>query len=195
MQTTRSTRALKPKLPNFRATNGDKQNPRIQNAHITSSKTPTPIPSPFRQSNTQQPSAMPQAGTASVKSTRPPKRRCTERPPTTPKKSPTTNKKRKTTFYTKWWPARDIRAENADKYLIEWDGVNPSTNAPWRPSWQPKRNANAALVQAWKRAKAGLVDIEEEEEGVEDGDEGDNEEDGQDQGQDQDVDEDEEHNG
>ncbi|KAH7044091.1 hypothetical protein B0J12DRAFT_551443, partial [Macrophomina phaseolina] len=50
-----------------------------------------------------------------------------------------------------WHAARSILDASATHYLIAWEGNDPATGAPFEPSWQPKRNANAALVRTWKR--------------------------------------------
>lgn len=49
-----------------------------------------------------------------------------------------------------WYAARAILDETDTHYLISWEGSDPGTSAPFEPSWQPKRNASAALVRAWK---------------------------------------------
>lgn len=49
-----------------------------------------------------------------------------------------------------WYAARAILDETDTHYLIRWEGSDPGTSAPFEPSWQPKRNASAALVRAWK---------------------------------------------
>lgn len=51
-----------------------------------------------------------------------------------------------------WYAARAILDETATHYLIRWEGSDPSTSAPFEPSWEPKRNASAALVRAWRRS-------------------------------------------
>ncbi|EGG05244.1 uncharacterized protein MELLADRAFT_88202 [Melampsora larici-populina 98AG31] len=52
------------------------------------------------------------------------------------------------------WDAIEILEETRKKYLIKWAGVNPDTNEPWDPSWEPKENAGEALVKAWMDSKA-----------------------------------------
>ncbi|KAF4311297.1 hypothetical protein GTA08_BOTSDO13092 [Botryosphaeria dothidea] len=46
-----------------------------------------------------------------------------------------------------WYAAPDILDETNTHYLIAWEGDDPATCASFEPPWQPKRNANAALVQ------------------------------------------------
>ncbi|KAH7016616.1 hypothetical protein B0J12DRAFT_546946, partial [Macrophomina phaseolina] len=49
------------------------------------------------------------------------------------------------------WRARGILDESARHYRIDWEGVDPATGKRWAPTWEPKRNANAALIQHWKQ--------------------------------------------
>ncbi|KAK4616068.1 hypothetical protein CLAFUW4_10622 [Fulvia fulva] len=46
------------------------------------------------------------------------------------------------------WPARRILDETKKSYLIEWES-HPKTGEEFEPSWQPKWNANGALVREW----------------------------------------------
>lgn len=46
-----------------------------------------------------------------------------------------------------WYAAPDILDETNTHYLIAWEGDDPATCASFEPPWQPKRNANAALVR------------------------------------------------
>jgi hypothetical protein len=51
------------------------------------------------------------------------------------------------------WAATQILKEAKKYYYIEWEGIDPETNQPWKPTWEPKRMANKALVEAWKEMK------------------------------------------
>ncbi|KAH9816325.1 hypothetical protein DFH28DRAFT_221867 [Melampsora americana] len=51
------------------------------------------------------------------------------------------------------YEAIEILEESRTEYLIRWAGVDPETNEPWEPSWQPKRNASEALVKTWIDSK------------------------------------------
>ncbi|KAH7028432.1 hypothetical protein B0J12DRAFT_609287 [Macrophomina phaseolina] len=54
---------------------------------------------------------------------------------------------------TSLWRARGILDESARHYRIDWEGVDPATGKRWAPTWEPKRNANAALIQHWKQKR------------------------------------------
>ncbi|KAF2188505.1 hypothetical protein K469DRAFT_519327, partial [Zopfia rhizophila CBS 207.26] len=49
------------------------------------------------------------------------------------------------------WGATSILKENDRKYFIAWKGVDPATGEAYKPTWEPKRNANRELVKAWKK--------------------------------------------
>ncbi|GAA5889385.1 hypothetical protein JCM5296_006346 [Sporobolomyces johnsonii] len=49
-----------------------------------------------------------------------------------------------------YWKAVEIIGETANKYWIVWAGTDPDTGEPWKPTWEPKENATAALVSTWK---------------------------------------------
>jgi hypothetical protein len=53
----------------------------------------------------------------------------------------------------KEWAAIQILKETKKRYYIEWDGINPNTQKPWDPTWEPKKMANKALVDDWKERK------------------------------------------
>lgn len=66
------------------------------------------------------------------------------------------------------WPAKGIIDEKEDKYLVDWDGVDPETNEPYAPTWEPKKNCKE-LVAAWvNREKLPNKRGSKKEEGVED---------------------------
>ena len=52
------------------------------------------------------------------------------------------------------WPVIEILAEKNNQYRVRWEGTNPDTLKPWAPSWIPKKDASAALVDDWKERKA-----------------------------------------
>lgn len=51
------------------------------------------------------------------------------------------------------YEAIEILKEKAGLYYIRWAGVDPATNQPWKPSWEPKALANDLLVADWKEKK------------------------------------------
>ncbi|KAH7018724.1 hypothetical protein B0J12DRAFT_705511 [Macrophomina phaseolina] len=56
-----------------------------------------------------------------------------------------------------WHAARAILDEDAAtrRYLIDWEDVDPDTGTLWKPTWEPRHNANTALVGEWAARKAG----------------------------------------
>ncbi|KAL8292772.1 hypothetical protein RQP46_001384 [Phenoliferia psychrophenolica] len=46
-----------------------------------------------------------------------------------------------------------ILKERKGQYFIDWEGCDANGD-PWEPTWEPKRNANAALVAEWAEEKA-----------------------------------------
>ncbi|EFP75397.2 uncharacterized protein PGTG_01990 [Puccinia graminis f. sp. tritici CRL 75-36-700-3] len=52
----------------------------------------------------------------------------------------------------KLWEAIEILEEKGGKYYIKWAGIDPATQEPWEPTWEPKSMANAALVADWRKA-------------------------------------------
>ncbi|KAA1102203.1 hypothetical protein PGT21_036778 [Puccinia graminis f. sp. tritici] len=50
----------------------------------------------------------------------------------------------------KLWEAIEILEEKGGKYYIKWAGIDPATQEPWEPTWEPKSMANAALVADWR---------------------------------------------
>ncbi|KNZ57177.1 uncharacterized protein VP01_221g2 [Puccinia sorghi] len=51
------------------------------------------------------------------------------------------------------YEAIEILKEKAGRYYIRWAGVDPATNQPWKPTWEPKALANDLLVADWKEKK------------------------------------------
>jgi hypothetical protein len=51
------------------------------------------------------------------------------------------------------WAARQILKEKNGYYYIAWDGIDPNTSKPWKPTWEPKSCANEALVMDWRKRK------------------------------------------
>ncbi|GAA6012918.1 hypothetical protein JCM11491_006226 [Sporobolomyces phaffii] len=49
-----------------------------------------------------------------------------------------------------YWEALEIIDETAKQYFIRWAGTDEQ-GQPWPPSWEPKGNANAKLIEAWKK--------------------------------------------
>ncbi|EFP75409.1 uncharacterized protein PGTG_02002 [Puccinia graminis f. sp. tritici CRL 75-36-700-3] len=60
---------------------------------------------------------------------------------------------KKTNPRDKEWAAIQILEERGGKYLIEWAGIDPSTQKPWAPTWEPKKLANKALAREWQHKK------------------------------------------
>ncbi|KKY25686.1 putative chromo domain-like protein [Diplodia seriata] len=50
--------------------------------------------------------------------------------------------------------AAAILDEKGNRYKIAWKAIDPRTNEPFEPSWEPKRYANAALKYEWAAKKA-----------------------------------------
>ncbi|KAL1640244.1 hypothetical protein SLS58_007195 [Diplodia intermedia] len=50
--------------------------------------------------------------------------------------------------------AAAILDEKGNRYKIAWTAIDPRTNEPFEPSWEPKRYANAALKYEWAAKKA-----------------------------------------
>ena len=51
-------------------------------------------------------------------------------------------------------PIEAILEEKGRKYKIQWKGTDPETGRPYKPTWEPKENANEEAVQDWKDRKA-----------------------------------------
>ncbi|GAA5990686.1 hypothetical protein JCM5350_001847 [Sporobolomyces pararoseus] len=49
-----------------------------------------------------------------------------------------------------FWEALEILDETATQYFIRWKGTDEK-GKPWKPTWEPKSNANAKLIEAWKK--------------------------------------------
>ncbi|BGP17015.1 hypothetical protein JCM10213_000350 [Rhodosporidiobolus nylandii] len=47
-----------------------------------------------------------------------------------------------------FWEAEAIIDETPTQYRIKWKGKNEDGD-PWKPTWEPKENANAELVESW----------------------------------------------
>lgn len=68
------------------------------------------------------------------------------------KKAPTTTTRAAATKKpSPWYTARAILDEDACRYLIDWEAGDDGTL--FAATWEPKRNANAALVKEWKDDK------------------------------------------
>lgn len=48
---------------------------------------------------------------------------------------------------------KDIEDETSTHFLLSWEGIDPSTGENWKPTWEPKSNANSAAKRAWKEKK------------------------------------------
>ncbi|BGP32795.1 hypothetical protein JCM10296v2_004579 [Rhodotorula toruloides] len=48
-----------------------------------------------------------------------------------------------------FWEAEAILDETRSQYLIAWKGVDEKGNR-WKPTWEPKENANEQLINSWK---------------------------------------------
>ncbi|GEM07884.1 chromo domain-like containing protein [Rhodotorula toruloides] len=48
-----------------------------------------------------------------------------------------------------FWEAEAILDETRSQYLIAWKGVDGKGNR-WKPTWEPKENANEQLITSWK---------------------------------------------
>ncbi|KDN43243.1 hypothetical protein RSAG8_06210, partial [Rhizoctonia solani AG-8 WAC10335] len=47
-----------------------------------------------------------------------------------------------------------ILAERGGRYLVQWEGVDPTTGEKWAPDWVPKTDCTDDLIADWKREKA-----------------------------------------
>ncbi|CAE6495641.1 unnamed protein product [Rhizoctonia solani] len=47
-----------------------------------------------------------------------------------------------------------ILAEKGGKYLVQWEGIDPTTGEKWAPDWVPKTDCTDDLIADWKREKA-----------------------------------------
>lgn len=43
--------------------------------------------------------------------------------------------------------------EKGSKYLVEWEGVEPTTGNPWPASWVLKKDCTPDLIMEWKALK------------------------------------------
>ncbi|GJN91191.1 hypothetical protein Rhopal_004209-T1 [Rhodotorula paludigena] len=48
-----------------------------------------------------------------------------------------------------FWEAEAILDETHTTYLIAWKGTDED-GEPWKPTWEPKKNANEELIRSWK---------------------------------------------
>lgn len=51
------------------------------------------------------------------------------------------------------WEVVRILQETKNKYLVEWAGLNPETNTPWKPTWVFKEDCSDELIREWKKEK------------------------------------------
>ncbi|OAV99429.1 hypothetical protein PTTG_25376 [Puccinia triticina 1-1 BBBD Race 1] len=51
------------------------------------------------------------------------------------------------------YEAIEILKERGGRYYIRWAGIDPETEKPWKPTWEPKALANELLVDDWKGKK------------------------------------------
>ncbi|KAF2096293.1 hypothetical protein NA57DRAFT_79059 [Rhizodiscina lignyota] len=49
--------------------------------------------------------------------------------------------------------AKAILEEGSRGFLIDWAGIDPATGKAWKPTWEPKSHANAALKKEWRDRK------------------------------------------
>lgn len=54
------------------------------------------------------------------------------------------------------WSVIEILAENKKQYKVLWEGDDPATGKPWKPSWVAKHDCTDDLVARWKKKKAQL---------------------------------------
>lgn len=43
------------------------------------------------------------------------------------------------------WSVIEILAENKKQYKVLWEGVDPATGEPWKPSWVAKHDCTSTL--------------------------------------------------
>ncbi|GAA5975280.1 hypothetical protein JCM11641_005915 [Rhodosporidiobolus odoratus] len=61
-----------------------------------------------------------------------------------------------------FWEAEAILDEVKNRYLIAWKGKDEN-GEPWKPTWEPKQNANSLLVEAWlKHRKAEKIALKQQ---------------------------------
>lgn len=64
------------------------------------------------------------------------------------------------------WEATRILAQRGQgfgfEYLIEWNGIDPSTGQRWEPSWEKANYASETLRKSWEKEKARLAQEREE---------------------------------
>ncbi|KAJ1306539.1 hypothetical protein OPQ81_007540 [Rhizoctonia solani] len=49
-----------------------------------------------------------------------------------------------------------ILAEKGGKYLVQWEGIDPTTGEKWAPDWVPKTDCTDDLIADWKLEKAKM---------------------------------------
>ncbi|KAG6905085.1 hypothetical protein DXG01_005193 [Tephrocybe rancida] len=54
----------------------------------------------------------------------------------------------------KEWPVKRLLGERGNKYLVEWEDVDPDTNEPWNDTWEKKEDISEDLVADWEAQKA-----------------------------------------
>ena len=66
----------------------------------------------------------------------------------------------------KEWEATRILVQRGQgfglEYLIEWNGIDPSTGKRWEPSWEKAKYASETLRKSWEKEKARLAQGREE---------------------------------
>jgi hypothetical protein len=51
-----------------------------------------------------------------------------------------------------WWDILAIEGEHEDgRYLVRWDGIDPSTGQPWKRSYVPREHVKGPLVRRWQK--------------------------------------------
>lgn len=51
------------------------------------------------------------------------------------------------------WNVEAILQEKGNKYLVAWEGNDPSTGKRWDPSWVDKSACTNELIREWKATK------------------------------------------
>jgi hypothetical protein len=57
-----------------------------------------------------------------------------------------------------YWSVKEILDENEAErtYLVDWEGIDPETNRPWDPTWEPYwclRGSAKDAIEAWENKK------------------------------------------
>ncbi|CDZ98766.1 Chromo domain/shadow [Phaffia rhodozyma] len=53
-----------------------------------------------------------------------------------------------------------IIKQKRNKFLVEWAGIDPRTNKPWEPTWEPYDHCNVLLMEEWELLKASKAEEE-----------------------------------